>query len=97
MIRHVIMLKFKPEVSQEQQAELGKTSIDVIGQIPGVKNIIAGPALDIEGKPVCDAALFIDFDDEAKLKAYLEHPVHKAAEAQLPAVCSDIKVLDCLY
>jgi hypothetical protein len=53
--------------------------------------------LDIEGKPVFDAALFIDFDDEAKLKAYLEHPVHKAAEAQLPAVCSDIKVLDCLY
>jgi hypothetical protein len=97
MIRHVIMLKFKPEVSQEQQAELGKTSLEVIGQIPGVKNIIAGLALDIEGKPVCDAALFIDFDDEAKLKAYLEHPVHKAAEAQLPAVCSDIKVLDCLY
>ena len=97
MIRHVIMLKFKPEVSQEQQAELGKTSIEVIGQIPGFKNIIAGLALDIEGKPVCDAALFIDFNDEAKLKAYLEHPVHKAAEAQLPAVCSDIKVLDCLY
>ncbi len=97
MIRHVIMLKFKPEVSQEQQAELGKTSVEALEQIPGVNNIIAGPALDIEGKPVCDAAVFIDFDNEAKLKAYLEHPVHKAAEAQLPAVCSDIKVLNCLY
>ena len=97
MIRHVIMLKFKLEVSQEQQAELGKTSVEALEQIPGVKNIIAGPALDIEGKPVCDAAVFIDFDDEAKLKAYLEHPVHKAAEAQLPAVCSDIKVLNYLY
>jgi len=97
MIRHVIMLKFKLEVSQEQQAELGKTSVEALEQIPGVKSIIAGPALDIEGKPVCDAAVFIDFDDEAKLKAYLEHPVHKAAEAQLPAVCSDIKVLNCLY
>ena len=97
MIRHVIMLKFKPEVSQEQQAELGKTSVEALEQIPGVKSIIAGLALDIEGKAVCDAALFIDFDDETKLKAYLEHPVHKAAEAQLPAVCSDIKVLNCLY
>ena len=97
MIRHVIMLKFKLEVSQEQQAELGKTSVEALEQIPGVKSIIAGPALDIEGKPVCDAAVFIDFDNEAKLKAYLEHPVHKAAEAQLPAVCSDIKVLNCLY
>jgi hypothetical protein len=97
MIRHVVMLKFKPEVSQEQQIELGKTSVETLGKIPGVKNVIAGLALDIEGKPMCDGALFLDFDDEAKFKAYLEHPVHKAAEAQLPAVCSDIKVLDCLY
>jgi hypothetical protein len=97
MIRHVVMLKFIPEVSQEQRLKLREISVAALGQIPGVKNVITGQALDIEGRPVCDAAVFIDFDDEAKLKAYLGHPVHKAAEAQLPAMCSDIKVLDCLY
>jgi uncharacterized protein (DUF1330 family) len=97
MIRHVVMLTFKPEVTQEERLQLRDMSVTALGQIPGTKNIIAGQALDIEGKPPCDAAVFIDFDDEAKLKAYLEHPIHKAAEAQLPAMCSDIKILDCLY
>ena len=97
MIKHIIMVKFKPEVSQDQQAEFAKTSVEALGQIPGVKSIIAGQALDIEGKPAYNGALFIDFDDEAKLKAYLEHPIHKAAEAQIPTMCSDVMVLDCLY
>ena len=97
MIRHVVMLKFKPEVSQEQQVELAKMSVGALGQIPGVKNIIAGQALDIEGKPAFDGALFVDFADEDSFKAYLEHPMHRAAEAQLPVVCSDIKILTCLY
>jgi hypothetical protein len=97
MIKHIVMLKFKPEVSQEQKAELAKTSVGVLGQIPGVKNIIAGRALDIEGKPAYDGAVFIDFDDEAKLKAYLEHPVHKAADVQTQSICSDYLVMNYLY
>jgi len=97
MIRHVVMLKFKPEVSQEQQVELARMSVEALGKIPGVKNIIAGQALDIEGKPAFDGALFVDFADEDSFKAYLEHPMHRAAEAQLPVVCSDIKILTCLY
>jgi hypothetical protein len=97
MIKHVVMLKFKPEVSQEQQTELAKMSVEVLGKIPGVKNIITGQALDIEGKPAFDGALFLDFEDENSFKAYLEHPMHRLAEAQLPALCSDIKILNCLY
>jgi hypothetical protein len=96
MVKHVVMLKFKPGVSQEQQVELARTSVAVLNQIPGVKNITAGHASDIEGEPPCDGALFVDFDNEDSFRAYLEHPVHKAAEAQLPSVCSDIKVLTCL-
>jgi hypothetical protein len=96
MIKHVVMLKFKPGVSQEQQVELASTSMAILSQIPGVKNITAGQASDIEGEPLFDGALFADFDDEDSFKAYLEHPVHKAAEAHLPSVCSDIKVLTCL-
>ena len=97
MVKHVVMVKFKPEVTQEQQAEFAKMSVGALVQIPGVKSIVAGQALDIEGKPAYNAVLFIDFDDEAKLKAYLEHPTHKAAEAQFLAMCSDVMVLDCLY
>jgi hypothetical protein len=97
MIRHVVILKFKPEVTQEQQVELAKMSVEALGKISGVKNIIAGQALDIEGKPEFDGALFLDFDDENSFKTYLDNPMHRVAEAQLPALCSDIKILNCLY
>ena len=97
MIKHIVMMKFKPEVSQEQQDEFAKTLTGSLGQVPGVKNLIIGQALDVEGKPPYSAALLIDFDDEAQLKAYLEHPAHKAAAAQLPTLCSNVFVLDCLY
>jgi len=97
MIRHVVMLKFKPEVSQEQQVDLAKMSVRALEQIAGVKNIIAGQALDIEGKPAFDGAMFVDFADEDSFKTYLEHPMYRLAEAQLPTVCSDIKILNFLY
>ena len=97
MIKHMVMLKFKPEVSQEQRAEFGKMSVGELGQIPGVKNLIMGGAFAVVGKPLYNVALLMDFDDEAQLKAYLEHPTHKAAAAQLPAMCSDVLILDCLY
>jgi len=96
MIKHVVMLKFKPGVSQEQQVELARTSVTVLNQIPGIKQITAGQASDIEGEPPFDGALFVDFDSEDSFRAYLEHPIHKVAEAQLPSVCSDIEVLTCL-
>ena len=97
MIRHVVMMKFKPEVSQEQQIEFVKQANGTLGQIPGVKNLISGSALNIDGKPAYDGALFIDFDDEAKFKAYLDHPIHKAAAAQLPTMFSEVLALDCQY
>ena len=91
------MVKFKPEVSQEQQAEFAIKVHETLGQIPGARNVIVGMALDIEGKPPYSGATFIDFDDEAQLKAYLDHPMHKAIEAQLSTVTNDVLVLDCLY
>jgi hypothetical protein len=97
MIRHVFMMKFKPEVSQEQQREFAKHMAKDMEQIPGIKNPIVGAALDIEGKPAYDLALYIDFDDKAGLDAYLNNPIHKAGEAGLPTVCSEFLVLDCLY
>ena len=97
MIKHIVMVKFKPEVSQEQQVEAAKKNGEALVQVPGVKNLIIGPALPIEGTPCYDAVLLIDFDDEAQLKAYLNHPVHKAIEAQLPTMCSGVLAIDAQY
>jgi hypothetical protein len=97
MIKHIVMVKFKPEVPQEQQVEAMGKAREALAQVPGVKNLIIGPALDLEGQPAYSGVLLIDFDDETQLKAYLEHPVHKAVDAQVLAMCSDGLIIDCLY
>ena len=97
MIKHIVMVNFKPEVSQEQQLEFAKKVPEALGQIPGAKNITVGQALDVEGKPPYSGVTLMDFDDEAQLKAYLGHPAHKAIEAQLQTMCSSILIVDCLY
>ena len=97
MIKHIVMVNFKPEVSQEQQVEFGKKVPETLTQIPGTKNVTVGQALDVEGKPRYSAVTLVDFDGEAQLKAYLGHPAHKAIEAQLVTMCSDVMVVDLLY
>jgi len=96
MIKHIVMVKFKPEVSQEQQGESAKKTREALAQIPGAKNITLGLTLALEGEPAYNGVTLIDFDDEAQLKAYLGHPIHKGMEAQLQTMCSDILVLNLL-
>jgi len=95
MFKHIVMVKFKPEVSQEQRVEAAKKLGEALAQIPG-KNITMGETSDVQAKPLYDAVTLIDFDSEAELKAHLDHPIHKGIEAQLQAMCSDILVLNLL-
>jgi uncharacterized protein (DUF1330 family) len=68
-----------------------------MAQVPGTKNIIMGQASEVEGKARYGAALFIDFDSEAALKNYLDHPIHKAVEAQMPSMLSEFLISNYLY
>jgi hypothetical protein len=92
MIRHVVLIKFKPEITKEQQNAFCRQMGEDLGKIPDLNNLCVG---SISDQPAYDAALFIDFSDEGALKAYADHPLHKAAAAQLPAMCGNIMVLDC--
>lgn len=97
MLRHIVMVNFKDEVSQQERDEFAKKAPEILAQIPETKNVFIGKASEIEGKPRYAAALFIDFESEAALKSYLENPIHKAAEAQLPSMVSEFLVSDYLY
>jgi quinol monooxygenase YgiN len=97
MLKHIVMVNFKAEVSQHDRDEFAKKVPEILAQIPGTKNIFVAQASEVEGKPRYAAALFIDFDSEAALKSYLENPIHKAAEAQTPALFSEVLVSNYLY
>jgi quinol monooxygenase YgiN len=88
MLRHIVMLNFRPQFGQEQRREFIAASVKSLAQIPGTHNVIIGTASEVQGKAPYEIALFVDFEDEAALKSYLDHPTHKAAEAQLPMTFS---------
>jgi len=97
MLKHIVMVNFKAEVSQQERDEFAKKVPETLAQIPRTKNVFIGQASEVEGKPRYDAALFIDFDSEAALKNYLENPIHRAAEAQMAPIFSEVLVSNYLY
>lgn len=76
MIRHVVLFKFKAEVSTEDRNAfremLHKLSadIDLIRQLETGENFTESPR-------AFDMVLLVDVDDEAALKAYAAHPDHQ--------------------
>jgi hypothetical protein len=97
MIRHIVMANFKAEVSQHDRDEFAEKVPEILGQIPETKNLFVAQASAVEGKPRYGVALFIDFDSEAALRSYLENPIHRAAEAQSPALFSEVLISNYLY
>jgi len=97
MVRHVVMVNFKAEMGQRERDAFAKQAAETLAQVPGTKNIILGQALEIEGQARYGAALFIDFENEAALKGYLEHPVHKAVAALMPSMFSEFLTSNYLY
>jgi len=97
MLKHIVMINFKAEVSQQERNEFAKKVVETLAQLPGTKNVLIGQASEVEGKPRYAAALFIDFDSEAALKNYLENPIHRAAEAQMAPIFSEVLVSNYLY
>jgi quinol monooxygenase YgiN len=91
------MVNFKAEVGQRERDEFAKKATETLAQVPGTKNIIMGQASEVQGKPRYGIALFIDFENEAAFKNYLEHPIHKAVTAKMPSLLSESLVSNYLY
>jgi uncharacterized protein (DUF1330 family) len=97
MVRHIVMINYKQEVTQQQRDEFAKLIRETVSQLPGTKSVVVGQASEVEGKPRYGAALFVDFDSEAALKSYIDNPTHKAAEAQMAPFLSETLICDYLY
>jgi len=96
MIRHVVMINFKTEIGEKERDEFCKKSAETLAQIPGTHNVFIGKASEM-GKTRYCFSLFIDFDDEAALKTYVDHPLHKGVGAKLVSMISDSLISDYRY
>ncbi len=91
MVNHVVMWKFREELSEEERKTAGET---IRQKLYAVKDVAEG-VLRLE---VCvstfpssnrDIALFSSFESEEALQAYQVHPVHLQAREYVRSVTCD--------
>ena len=86
MIRHIVLIKFKPNVSERTIEGIFAELHAIKDKLPGVLSITSGKSESPEKIERGYMHGFIaDFADWDTLDAYQAHPDHKAVGAQLVA------------
>ena len=77
MLRHIVMLTFKPEASVKERAAVRAAVEGFAEQIPEVRSLVCGENVG-SGPNHHDFAMAVDFDDLAAFRRYTASPVHQA-------------------
>ena len=87
MIRHLVALKFRDDISQETKDQLMRDLADLRGHIDGINDFQARRNVSVEDHVVRGFRdlFWFDFDDEAVRDAYLVDAAHQAVGAKLVA------------
>lgn len=90
MIRHIVLTKVKPDVSEAQIAAVYAGLATVIAHHPGARGFHGGRSTSPEQmERGYFHAFTADFDDWEALAAYAQNPDHRALGAQLVALAQD--------
>jgi hypothetical protein len=103
MIRHIVLIRFLPSVSEAKIADLFHELHQIRGKVPGLLDITAGKSESPEQMERGYMHGFVvDFSDWAALQAYQDHPEHQLLGAKLVAasvggkegiLCFDLPVM----
>lgn len=95
VLRHVVALKFKEELSEERKAQAVQDFLALKDEIPGILTFEGGEDISVEGLTKGFTHCFIlTFKDEAARDAYLPHPAHNRLVAKNKPLLADLLVLD---
>ena len=95
MLRHVVLLQFKQEITPDQMQLLKNGFLALKDQIDSVQNFEWGMNISPENLSKGFTHCFIvTFADEAARDAYLVHEAHQAFAHQLLAATNQILVVD---
>ncbi len=84
MIRHIVLIKFKPGIDEAVINSLFDALSDLGDQIAGMRGFDGGISVSPEQlEQGFKHGFCIDFDNEAARDDYLEHPAHQALGAEL--------------
>ncbi|WP_428648320.1 Dabb family protein [Roseibium sp.] len=86
MIRHIVLIKFKPEVSEAEISGMFQELRTIEAQVPGILDITSGRSESPEKiERGYMHGFVVDFESWNALEAYQTHPDHKALGARLVA------------
>lgn len=92
MIRHCVLFRTRPDVSEQETAALLEDFRGLVGQMDGLVNLVAGTNVSTEGVDQGFRHGFTaDFADAAAVERYLVDPLHKALGARLVSSINDVK------
>jgi hypothetical protein len=86
MIRHCVFVKFRPDVSADERADIYAGLAALVGTIPGLLRADFGGNVSPEGHAKgFNDGFIMDLEDAEARDRYLTDPAHKAAGARLVA------------
>ncbi|HZS04547.1 MAG TPA: Dabb family protein [Blastocatellia bacterium] len=93
---HVVTLRWKAESAPEQRQKAIDGIKKMAGEIPGIKNVWLR-TVKVQGgtsENPYNAAFVMEFESEAALKAYADHPAHKEWEKMYLAIRDESRTHD---
>lgn len=95
MLRHVLLLKPKPDTTSDAIEAARAALAALVGQIPGLLDFRWGPNLaPVERQDGYAYGFSMDFADRASLAGYGSHPAHVHAASLVRAAFAAPVVLD---
>lgn len=95
VLRHVVALQFKDDISDEQTAEAVQFFMDLKDKIPQILKFEGGTDISVENLTKDFTHCFIlTFEDEAARDAYLPHPAHMEVVKKNKPMLKDLLVMD---
>lgn len=85
MIKHIVMWDLRGDTAAERAAQADRLSASfasLVGRIPGLLHLEVG--VDHSGVDyACDVVLYSEFESQAALDAYADHPEHLRVKREL--------------
>ena len=93
MITHIVLLRPKPETTQEELEAVLEQVRALKGKIPGLLAVQAG-ANRHNAHQGYTYGFVMQFEDEEHLRAYSPHPAHRAVSPELRRLCTALLNFD---
>lgn len=84
MIRHIVLTRFKPEMTEDEIADIHAGLSALTTRLPSARGFTGGRSASPERiERGYMHGFVIDFDSWEDLKAYADHPEHRALGARI--------------